>query len=92
MKGILTPHPYIMPRMHCKVHSKILYIHAIDSQKKDEKEMLWDLISQPEVLIPHDVHRETDGPFDCAESDQRGYSLWEIRVFPPFLLDFKAYT
>lgn len=43
--------------------------------------MLCDLISHSGVLIPPDTRWETDGPFDCSESDQQGYSLWEIRVF-----------
>lgn len=46
--------------------------------------MLCDLISHSGVLIPLDTHWETDGPFECSESDQQCYSLWEIRVFLHF--------
>lgn len=50
--------------------------------KRRWKETLCDLISHSGVLIPLDMHWET-AVFLIAESDQRSYSLREIRVFLP---------
>lgn len=48
--------------------------------------MLWDLIPHSVGLIPPDTRWETDGPFDCGESDQQGYSFQEIRVSLPIFI------
>lgn len=50
------------------------------------KETMCDLISHSGVLISPDMHWETDSSFDCRESDQQDYSLWEIRVFLPIFI------
>lgn len=76
LSSLMVEHARMLRGLH--KHTR----HGIDSKEEEErwKEVLFDVISLLEVLIPSDW--ETGLSFDYVEADQRGRSLREIRVFP----------